>query len=213
MADPQFDQYEYVAVIIPGAALLLGLGVEWPQSLHLGFDKQLSLGDLGIFVVAAYLTGQLVQALAEIFERFFWTPMGGLPTNWVLAPGQSLISPGQRERLADQVKKKLPDPAFTFPRDDHAGRTAWFPITRQMYALLSAAQRASRIDAFNRTYGLMRGIAVAFLILVVVYLVVDAARWWLAVLALILAGLALLRFYLFGKDYARELFAQFLALP
>jgi len=208
MADPQFDQYEYVAVIIPGAALLLGLGVEWPQYLHLGSDKELSVGDLGLFLVAAYLAGQLVQALAEIFDRLFWATTGGMPTDWVLQDKHHLISTDQRTSLQTRVHTK-------FGANSHLGkipRVEWYPITRQMYAAVSAAQHATRIDAFNRTYGLMRGIAVAFLILTVVYWIVDPGRAWLGAGALIFAGLAMLRFYLFGKDYARELFVQFLAL-
>ena len=97
MADPQFDQYEYVAVITPGAALLLGLSLEWPQYLHLAADKELSLGELGLFLVTAYLAGQLVQALGEIFDRAFWLAHerikgGRLPTDWVRQENNPLIS-------------------------------------------------------------------------------------------------------------------------
>jgi hypothetical protein len=211
MAGERFDQYEYVAVITPGAALLLGLSLEWPQHLHLVSNKELSLGDLGLFLVAAYLTGQLVQALAEFLDRGFWMAVGrGLPTDWVRRPDNGLISNDQRDRLQDRLRAQLGQANLDLAK---VPNDAWYGITRQVYAAVSAANRAARIDAFNRTYGLMRGVAVAFLILTVVYWIAEPGRWWLGAGALILAGLSALRFYYFGQDYARELFVQYLALP
>ena len=59
----------------------------------------------------------------------------------------------------------------------------------------------------------MRGVAVALVVLMVIFFVVDPERRWLALAALMLAGLALFRFSLFGRDYGRELFVQFLVSP
>ena len=38
-------------------------------------------------------------------------------------------------------------------------------LMRQVYARLAAAGRTGRIDMFNRTYGLMRGLTSAFLLM------------------------------------------------
>ncbi len=59
----------------------------------------------------------------------------------------------------------------------------------------------------------MRGFAVALLALAFVFLIFDPEQRWLATAAAVLVLLALRRFYLFGRDYARELFVQYLNLP
>jgi hypothetical protein len=79
---------------------------------------------------------------------------------------------------------------------------------------VSAAGHAGRIDAFNRTFGLMRGFIVAMFAIGITFLVVDRHRLWgFAIFASALGVLALIRLFLFGRDYGRELFVQYLELP
>jgi hypothetical protein len=210
MADKNFDQYEYVAVIIPGATLLLGLSIEWPQYLHMASEnKELSLGELGLFLVAAFIAGQMLQSVGDLLEPLLWAPAGGLPTDWVRKPDR-LISPGQRTQLQTRVRTLIAQDDFNL---DTVDTGKWFSITRQIYGKINAAKLADRLDAFNRTYGLMRGFAIALIVLAIVFFTFDNARQYLGFGALALAILALIRFYLFGKIYGRELFAQFLILP
>lgn len=209
MTDKTFDQYEYVAVITPGAMLLLGLSIEWPQQLHMASDKDASLGEFGLFLVAAYIAGQVLQSVAEVADRGFWWCFGGLPTDWVRRDNNWLINQDQRAQVQTRVRTMLGNDRFDLAA---VSKDDWRGITRQIYAKVAQAKRVTRIDAFNRTYGLMRGFAVALLALTVVFLV-DPERRWLAVAALVLALLAVLRFFLFGRDYARELFVQYLTLP
>jgi hypothetical protein len=210
MADKNFDQYEYVAVIIPGATLLFGLSIEWPQYLHMASEnEELSLGELGLFLIAAFIAGQLLQSLGDVLERPFWALFGGLPTNWVIKTNNKLITDAQRDQLQTRVRTLIAKNDFDIGTVDLG---EWYSITRQIYAKVNAAKLAERVDAFNRTYGLMRGFAIALVILAIIFFAVDA-RLQLGFGAVALAILAFMRFYLFGRAYGRELFVQFLGLP
>ncbi len=131
MADSHFDQYEYVAVITPGATLLLGLSMVWPQYLHTASDKSLSVGDLGLFLVVAYVAGQILQSAAEILDPAFWYWFGGLPSDWVCKADNGLISAEQRTALQARVRTMLGAPHFDL---NEVERNAWRSITRQIYA-------------------------------------------------------------------------------
>jgi len=210
MADKNFDQYEYVAVIIPGATLLFGLSIEWPKYLHMASEsKELSVGELGLFLVAAFIAGQLLQSLGDALEWLLWAPFGGLPTNWVIKTNNKLITDAQRTQLQTRVRTLIAQNGFDIGTVDPG---EWYSITRQIYAKVNAAKLADRVDAFNRTYGLMRGFVIALVILAIVFFTVDA-RLWLGLGAVALAILSLIRFYLFGRAYGRELFVQFLGSP
>lgn len=72
----KFDRYEFVAVALPGAALLLGLLYLFHEQvsakLHsLGVKEPFgaSFQALGIFVVASFIAGHVLQAVAHYAEK------------------------------------------------------------------------------------------------------------------------------------------------
>jgi hypothetical protein len=212
MADSKtFDQYEYVAVITPGLVFLFGLSQVWPQQLDLSNYKDVSVGALGLILVAGYVAGQGLRAVGEPLEWLFWKALGGMPTDWVLKTKTWLISGPDRNKVEEQVQTLLKQPQFKFATvKDKIGH--WHSLTRQIYAAISKAGHASRIDAFNRTYGLMRGFTIALVALGIVFLIFDPDQRWLAGVAFVLAALAFFLFFQSAISYARELFAQFLIL-
>lgn len=213
-----FDQYEYIAVITPGATLLLGLALVAFEKLPWTGEKDIGLGFLGMFLIAAYVTGQFLRAIANGIEWAFWKCCGGMPTDWVAQDKQSLLDGTQKARLQDQLKTLLGAPIeWSALRADPE---KWRGITRQIYAKVSVAGRSFRIDAFNRSYGMMLGLTVALLALAALCwthpwldLSWPARSKYIGGLALALAALTLYRAYLFGVSYGRELFVQFLELP
>jgi hypothetical protein len=221
-----FDQYEYVAVIIPGATLLFGALVALPGRLPWVFDKDFGLGGLGVFLVASFVTGQILRAVGDVAERAFWRCFGGQPTEWVLNNRRELLDDEQRKALMRRLKSlKWVDDDYSY-YGSH--RKKWQAITRQIYAKVLEAKRSARIDAFNRTLGMMNGVTIALAAIALLCWIKaarHAALWPPAIsgplalfpaagaLALILAGFTLYRFYSFGVLYGRELFVQFLELP
>jgi len=65
------DRYEVVAVALPGAAAILFLWYLHPEILGTTkFElKDVSVGTLGIFAIAALIVGQVVQAVANLLEE------------------------------------------------------------------------------------------------------------------------------------------------
>ncbi|MEL4895403.1 hypothetical protein [Crocosphaera sp. Alani8] len=71
-----------------------------------------------------------------------------------------------------------------------------------------------RFDIFNGNYGLFRGIASAFIVSFILFLIENGFNNWKILLLLLLGILmSLLRMYRFGQLYAKELFFQFIQLP
>jgi hypothetical protein len=200
-----FDFYEYAGVIIPGAVLILGLLLLFPDG-HVLFTKDgVTFGELGLFVIMAYAAGHLIQGIGNYIQWIWWKLSGGMPSKRLL--GGHYLSAEQRKRLIEALKK---DPRIS--RDistcDKAEYTA---IVREVYSVISGAGKAARIDTFNGNYGLLRGLAAAFLTLIIVAVVVSKGPVIIGVLIILLL-LALQRMHRFAAHYAIELFTQYLLL-
>lgn len=206
-----FDFYEIVGILVPGSMLLLGIWIIFPAIRLSPQDASLALGEFGIFTILSYGVGHLVQAVGNGLELVWWRLWRGLPSDWVRSESHPLLFDTQRKALLDQIPSKL---GIAMPAIDTLSSAAWFGITRQIYAAVAAASRSQRIDIFNATYALSRGIAASLVSLAVLALL--QFRWTgLKPSALLFAGvvIAIYRMHLFGKHYARELFVQFLQLP
>lgn len=203
-----FDAYEVIGVITPGAVVTLLLALQWPDFRSLLGQEGLSIGGLGFFVIVAFVLGHLTQALGNIIDGLIWL-IPGMPTAWVRSPKQTLISPNQRDQLQTKVTTMEPSIADI----SQVGRRCWSNVSGRIYARVHAAGRSGRIDICNRTYGLSRGLAAAFV----------AAAAWLAFddgilrtevgIAAVLAVLAIARMWRSGAHYARSLFLAFVDLP
>lgn len=206
----QFDYYEFAAILLPGVAALTGILVAYPTAIHLEILKDFSVGDLGLFVLIAYLIGHLVQSIGNGLEFVWWKLFRGMPTSWVRAEPNKLLASSQRSLLEISVRERLGLQEFSLAQ---VSDRDWYSITRQIYAAIAAASRTSRVDVFNGTYGLHRGIAAGFLVFLVATLSQPPINWWFAGGAAIAIVLAMARMHRFARHYARELFVQFLQLP
>jgi hypothetical protein len=206
-----FDFYEFAGVVTPGALILYTVSLIVPGSAPFLMAKEISVGDLGLFVILAYVAGHIVQAIGNLIESVFWKPFGGMPTNWVLRHDQELLNEAQVNKLPDRVRSLL-DIGINKPITDLSVKE-WFPITRQIYAAVAGAERAHRVDTFNGNYGMFRGFASALLFASILNIATHWPAGWPTSLVLGAAALlALIRMHRFGKHYARELFVQFLQL-
>lgn len=208
----QFDFYEFTGILAPGVILLYAISLRFPGVTPFMSSQQLSVGDLGLFIVLAYVAGHLVQSLGNLIEWGFWKPFGGMPSNWVVAgrtPGY--LNAQQVEALHAKVEQAvgltLQKPLAAMSDDQ------WKPVVGSIYAAVYAAGRSGRVDVFNGNYGLLRGVGSALLVAAVLCLVgKSGSHWGAASGVLALAALAFVRMYRFGRHYARELFLQFLIL-
>jgi hypothetical protein len=218
-----FDQYEYVGVIIPGATLLLGLLLLWSEPFRTALGKDFSVGSLVLFLVAAFVAGHVVRAIAEVFEGWLWSLFGGMPTDWEPDNKRRLLDVHQHPRFEAQLSRLLNKKGVRLT-DFKGNRADWRAVVREIYAAVARADSA-RVDAFNRTYGMLMGVTMALVIIGIVLAVKLSCNvgpplamgqgylWPIEILLLVIIVLLVHRTYAFGNSYGRELFVQFLRLP
>jgi hypothetical protein len=206
-----FDFYEFAGMLGPGAIVLSCFAVLYPGLSELLLSKNLGAGNLGVFLILAYMTGSLVQAGGNLLEWLWWGLWKGMPTDWVRTRRGKLLSEAQTKTLEDRIPSRLNiDGAI---RITELNRTEWYNFTRQIHAEVAGQGISQRLEVLTASYGLNRGLVSALVIACVMVCVKHAAlsRWSLLFLAL--SGVALYRMHRFGIHYARELFLQFLQLP
>jgi hypothetical protein len=201
-----FDTYEYVAVIAPGAIVSLGLTTVASQLKVFIGDKP-SLGEFGIFLIVAFALGHVVQAFGNLWEALLWA-LFGRPTDSVRRLQQTLLSPDQRTALEVKASEMEGRP-LTLAQIPKA---VWHMMVVRMYNRLNAADATDRIDTFNRTYGLLRGLSVAF-VLLGAWLLVAHAEPRSIVIAFVFAAALTARMFRVSYHYARTLFLRFIDLP
>lgn len=204
----RLDAYEFLGLVAPGAVVVFSASLAFPEIKTYIVDGGVTVGGLGIFLILSYITGHLVQTFGNLLEKVVWFPFGGMPTQWVLKQNQRLLAATQAEKLLSAIHASHPgfDPAGRSSRPD------WYSITREVYARVRGAGKSDRIDAFNRNYGLLRGIAASLLISTLVAAVLSLASGSTLSLLVLALVLAIYRMYRFGVHYGRELFVTFLAL-
>lgn len=220
-------------MIAPGGLLLFGLSYFFPKIGVLLYGKEISFGDLGLFVILAYVAGHIAQGLGDLIE-FAMLQITDWPTSWArngkepfasvrimeIFPeevrkmcGQSFekpfLSPQQLQKLPFKIREVLkidcPDDLSQINSDD------WFYITRQAYGVVKRVGLADRVDIFNGHYALMRGTAASLIILLLVaFLYPPPLNRQLYEILGIIFCIALWRMHRFGIHYARELFVQLL---
>lgn len=205
----QFDFYEFVGVIVPGAVFLTGVALAWPDGSPLERIGDLSIGGLGLGVILAYAAGHLVQAVGNMVEKAWWWAWGGMPSDWPRSGSHTLIAPHQSSQLEERVRTLLHQPDFKL---SSTNRRDWYSIVRQVYAAVAGDGRAARVDVFNGNYGLCRGLAASFLALIPSVALIQWPGWGVVAGLGLAAGIALYRMHRFGVHYGREVVVQFLAI-
>jgi hypothetical protein len=200
----KLDPYELIGVVAPGSVLLFGGMLLFPAvRAGLGGDG-INLGGLGVFVILSFVAGHLVHALGNLVEPLIWRPFGGMPTSWVLLPEQRLLDQGQLARLRVACSRQLGAEL------SQLDARQWSALTRELYSIVKNRGSVQRIDAFNRTYGFMRGIGVAFMVLSAIAVWQDPSSWMWAIIGIAVAMLAFYRMVRFGERYGRELLVEFI---
>ena len=205
----KFNAYEYIGVIAPGSVVVFAVTLVSPEVKQLLIDGGTTLGGLGLFLILSFITGHLLQGLGNWFENIFWKCFCGMPTNWVKRENQKILASEQRNLLTQKVTELHP----AIKDLERLNGKEWYSITREIYAIVKAADRAARIDAFNRNYGLLRGVAVSFLVTTVgAFFVISFYEWKIFAVLAICAVLSVYRMHRFAVIYARELFVQFIRI-
>jgi len=205
-----FSFYEFTGVLLPGSTLLFGVIWLFPEAKDVLLGKDLSLGALGLFVIAAYLSGHLIQSLGNGLESTAWW-FTGKPTHWISWKKPPFLSDTQHDALPAMLKTQLGDRSKNLKELSKRDTNA---IRGQLYSKLKKDGRTGRIDIINGNYGMFRGIAAAALVIATTTLFVNGSLkpWANTYIALSVFFLASYRCYRFGVHYASELYWQSLDL-
>lgn len=203
-----FDPYELIGIITPGVVLTLVLAIEAEQFRELLGVDGFGVGDLGLFLIVAFVLGHLVQAIGNLLDLMVW-PIGGLPTNRVRFPKQNLVTERQRDTLAERVSIME---GLNIPLENYSS-AAWRAVMTRAYARVRNANRSIRIDIANRTYGLSRGLAAALAICLCWYGLQHREQQDALILLALMLAAAIWRMRRAGIHYARALIQEFIDLP
>lgn len=202
--------YEQVGLVIPGSVLLFGLVILFPQLQQAASAQGITVGALGIFLIAAYALGHGVAAAGNLLEAVVWRCAGGLPSQWVCSPKGRLLSGDQLDRLEAKAVARL---GMVAPLRGMAP-DQWRATFGLLYRDVLSTAANQRIETFNGNYGLNRGLATACLLLSPIVLIwaPEERLWWSA--GLVAAAMIFIaRMCRFGIYFAREVYARFILLP
>lgn len=207
-AGKSFDPYEVIGIITPGTLVALLLASEVPLFKSFLNGQGLTIGDFGLFVMVAFVLGHLIQAVGNLVEAPVWL-FRGLPSSYVRGADQRLISPAQRELLDARLVAMEDESA----KLDSVPYPAFRAITARAYTRVQAAGRSARIDTFNRTYGLCRGLVAASALALGWSLWAHRGQTALLIVLGVMLCAAIWRMRRFGEHYARALWLEFIDLP
>jgi hypothetical protein len=219
-SDSQFDQYEYIGLIVPGAIFISGVAVILGKYSLVSAVKEISVGGLGLLAILAYVTGHVIDIFGELIQLIWWS-VRGIPTDRIIWGSSKEFDAAAMQLLKAKIQAvlhvevKLPNRKM--PRKES------YALTRRIYVAVAAAGRSTRADAFNRTYGLLRGLTAAFVLLALIAALqtnspievgngIKVCSLYISLFLFACGVGAFYRMTCFGLTYARELFVQFLQI-
>ena len=203
----RFNYYETVGVIAPGIVLIFTSSLIWPEQLSQIKTFDLSLGSFGFALILAYVAGHILQSVGNLIEKVWWK-FSVYPSDSILDKECTIVNQQQKKQIEERLRKIYPEFLFSDQTND-----SWGPFFRQVHNEVSKAGNTARIDAFNGTYGMLRGVAVATFVSAIVMIFVRGFCEWQLILVLIFAGiLSLIRMARFGRYYAREVFLEYIIM-
>jgi len=200
----EFSFYEFAGVVAPGGTLLLSLSLTVHPLWEFFSSDKFGAGQLGLFLIASYITGHLVQGIGNQLEKVLWA-FRGMPSTWIRWKKPPYLIDQQTRRLRDVMIQLLGDKV---PPLQELDIKACRGLAAQLYAKLEKEGRTARIDVFNGNYGLFRGIASALLVTVAVTAFKEGLFKTPTVIMATVFFLALMRMHRFGIHYAAELYRQ-----
>lgn len=201
-----FDPYEFIAVIIPGALPTFAASLLVPEIANVLSTEGVELGEFGIFLIVSFVVGHVVQWIGNLIEN-----------------AEDHLGVGKRD-LPFAKKRPIPEDQWarfekcvsqvTGEADRKVGRDNYSTVIREVYSHLQAAQKTQRIDVFNPTYGLCRGMVAGALLTTFLILLLGTSDTY-HYAGLVFAVLAVplyVRMRRFSRLYMTEIVSQFLAL-
>ncbi len=181
---------------MPGEALLLSIGIIWPNSSLYEYMLPTAFGAAIINLVSAYIIGHLLQSLGNIFEHFYWLLWGGMPTDWP-------ISKPRRSNNSNVLQNLMKLTGYDKPIEN---LKIWREVFGVGRAKLQASGLMDRAYVFNGNYGMFRGLTTVWLVLAITGWTSELNNIVLYPVLVGLFTLSLFRMHRFAIYYSREIF-------
>lgn len=221
----KFDFFEFVGIIVPGGVFLLLLAYFIPslRGVILTESVSVNLLGLGIGFIVVYGVGRLIEAVGGFVIRTWWRMWGGKPTDWMSMKNQKAFPKEWKELIVKEMgirnaKKDIP-------------LERWKNYVNEIRAIVSHTEKCyQRVYIFLGNSHLFRGLATVGLFYIVAQIgkwllgnittkqkFLSWEFWWNIDFGLVLLGLGVValcfhQIYRFGKNYANELFSQYVSL-
>ena len=193
--------YEFSGIFLPGAVLLGGTLLTIDEARLWILSEDFGASQLGLFLISAYVVGQLLQGLGNLVEKIYWVGRG-IPSHWVTRESIPFLHEQHAKRIGELFKKltdlEIADRKSLRKKDSRN-------LTGSLFSVVKKEADTSRIDVFNGNYGLFRGLSTSFLILILFNVGVGTSLPTKIILTICLL-LALVRMERFAVHYARELY-------
>ncbi len=199
-----FDYYEFAGIFVPGAVALFGLSLVIQEVNTLLLSNQNQFSAISIMLVISYACGYLVQAVGNILEKMWWKFRKGWPTDWIMIESNNTYSEHWRESIYSHFMSEGKNP--------FVNKRTWIGFTREIYAEIKAASLHDRVDFFNGSYGLTRGIASSLILILIVVVVLKGVIINVCLSLVVAIVLSIYSMDKYARTYARELFAQYVYL-
>lgn len=202
--------HEFSAYLIPGVLLLFSALLLLPVGITFNTLSSISLGSLGIYVIASYAIGHIVQIIGRRIEWLIEKARGDFKNKEKL---QSLLTTEQIALTQDKLKKlKITDDTIS-----KISKENWEKFYRSIYEIVKKSGDTAKIDVYKAHSKACRGLGTDILLLLPLIII---AMWrahynfWLIILfffVFILLSIALYdRMRGFDKRDAQSTYKQFL---
>jgi hypothetical protein len=205
------SRYELLAIAIPGANLLLGLYFLYGrQTIPALGIADISLGSAGVFAIASFCAGHIVQAIAELLGRNLTKPQ--LIRRFPKLSRFDRASVHLVEKFPQHLLDKVsPQCSLLLGIDVSNPKTFdWSTAVFDIIVIVRNAGRNGVFETFLAVSHLHRGLTLVFLVFTVAALI--HGFWIAAGSCLVIAYIMLERALQFNRQYGWELWRQFLLL-
>jgi hypothetical protein len=201
-----FDTFEFAGLIAPGTVVLVAI-VFLERQVVVGVP---SIGVVALGLVAAYILGHLVAALASMANPLFGRIAPRVEaltiSQWL---DRGYIGDDQVSNIKYVIETRLVRPgALDGPDERDVSVRQRRTVVKQMYLSVARLSPENRLDMFNGLCNLARCLSVSFLIAGSLALI---SRQYVATGICVAASLlSMYRLRKFNDSYSRELLQQFL---
>lgn len=198
--------YDFIGVIIPGSALLIGMGLLFDVGVLSALAVPKDSGIFAVHLIVAYVAGQLIQALGNWVELLYWRLWKGRPTDWPVTREKNIFG---ASTIADVSRFYNKGDAKAVVPKGQMDLVEWRQKIGYAVSVVTAEKQQEKMQIFNSLYSMFRGLFISFLIISITWLVTGGE--WLSVTmgVLVVSGvLSVYSMHRFSRFYASELFSN-----